>query len=128
MNNITLLGRLTKDVEVRYSQGNEPIAIARFTVAVDKRIKKDGDTANFINCIAFGKTAENISKFFNKGSLICVNGSLEQSNYTDKDGNKRTNTEIHVNNFSFCGGNNKTDNKQIEDFSLPNNSGDNAPF
>lgn len=103
MNNVILLGRLTRDVEIKYSQGTDPIAIARFTVAVDKRNKKDGDTTNFINCVAFGKTAENISKFFTKGRMICVQGSLEQSSYTDNNGNKRINTDINVTNFSFCG-------------------------
>lgn len=127
MNNVVLLGRLTRDVEVRYTQGNEPIAVARFTVAVDKRIKKDNDTANFINCTAFGKTAENINKYFKKGDMICVNGSIETGSYTNKEGVKINTTEINVSQFSFCGGN-KNSTEPINNFGINNDLPDNLPF
>jgi single-strand DNA-binding protein len=69
MNKVILMGRLTKDPDVRYSQGNEPMAIARYTLAVDRRIKRDGDqSADFINCVAFGKQGEFVEKYLHKGT------------------------------------------------------------
>ena len=125
MNNVVLMGRLTREVEVKYTNGDTPMCIANFTIAIDKRNKKDG--TNFINCKAFGKTAENISKFFQKGSMICVNGSIEQSSYTNKEDRKITITEIVVTNFSFCGGSKGENNSNIEDFSTGIRSED-SPF
>ena len=99
MISVIALGRLTKDVEVRYSQGNEPMAIGSFSIAVDRK-DKDKKT-DFFNCVAFGKTAENISKFFGKGKKILVSGTLQNDKYTNKDGKEVTATKIVVREFDF---------------------------
>lgn len=114
MNNVVLMGRLTKDVEIKYSQGVQPMVIGRFTVAVNKRKKEDG--ANFLNCVVFGNTAENIYKFFKKGDMICVSGSIETGSYKKQDGTTVYTTDINVNNFSFCGASGKKE-SSMNDFS-----------
>lgn len=82
------MGRLTRDPEVRRSQGKEPMTIARFTLAVDRRFTREGDpTADFFNCVVFGKTAEFVEKYIKKGSKVVVTGRAETDNYVDKDGN-----------------------------------------
>ena len=89
MNKIILMGRLTKDPEVRYSQGNNPMAIARYTLAVDRKFKRDGEpTADFINCIAFGKNGEFAEKYLRKGMKILVEGRWQSGSYTNRDGQK----------------------------------------
>ena len=89
MNKAVLVGRLTRDPEVRYSQGDNTTAVARYTVAVDRRFKKDGDqTADFINCVAFGKTGEFIEKYGRKGTKFVVEGRIQTGSYTNKDGIK----------------------------------------
>lgn len=89
MNKVILLGRLTRDPEIRYSAGAESKAVAKFTLAVDRRYKKDGDEqADFIGCTAFGKSAEFIEKYFRKGQKILVEGHWQTGSYTDKNGNK----------------------------------------
>ena len=98
MNNVNLIGRITKDLELKYSQAAEPMAILKFTLAVN-RMKKD--EADFINCLAFGKTAENISKFFGKGKLIGLNGHIQTGSYDNKEGNKVYTTEVVVDKFDF---------------------------
>lgn len=100
MNKVVLLGRLTKDVELRYSANGET-AIARFTVAVSRRGKKD--EADFIQCKAFGKTAELIEKYFRKGSQICIVGRIETGSYDDKDGKKVYTTDVICEDFDFIG-------------------------
>ena len=95
--------RLTKDPEVRYSQGGA--AVANFSIAVDRRFKRDGEpTADFFNCVAFSKTAEFIEKYFRKGSGICIVGHLQNDEY-DKDGKKVIATKIYVDEVYFGGGN-----------------------
>jgi single-strand DNA-binding protein len=97
MNKCTLLGRLTKDPETRYTQGNESIAIARYTLAVNRRFKKQGEPdADFINCVAFGKTGEFAEKYFSKGLQVAVTGRLQVRNWEDKNGQKRVSTEVVV--------------------------------
>lgn len=97
MNKVILMGRLTADPEVRYSQSAEPLAVARFSIAVDRRFKRDGEpTADFINCVAFGKTGEFTGKYFKKGMMISVVGRLQVRNWQDKDGNKRVSTDVIV--------------------------------
>lgn len=124
MNNIQLLGRLTKDVEL-YVQTETPMA--KFSIAVDKRFKKDGEpTANFFNCVAFGKTAENISKFFKKGNMIAINGSVEQRAWEDATGVKRYNFDIHVQNFYFTG--EKREGSVNENFAVDTGNDDVTPF
>lgn len=97
MNKVNLMGRLTRDPEVRYSQSSEPIAIVRFTIAVDRRFKKDGDsvTADFISCVAFGKVAEFIGRYFKKGRMIAVSGRITTGSY-EKDGVKHYTTDVTV--------------------------------
>ena len=104
MNNVTLMGRLTRDPEIRYSQSAEPIAVTRISVAVNRRFKKDGEPeADFINCVSFGKTAEVISKYFTKGKMIGIEGRIQTGSYTDKDGNKKYTTDVVVEEVCFCG-------------------------
>lgn len=101
MNNVTLIGRLTKDVELRYTQAQEPMAIAKFTIAVDRKNKKDEQSADFINCIAFKKTAEFIEKYFTKGMKIAIQGHIQTGSYEGKDGKKVYTTEVAVDNCEF---------------------------
>lgn len=102
MNKVQLIGRLTKEPEIRYSQSAEPIAITRFSVAVSRKFKKDGEPdADFINCISFGKTAEFIGKYFNKGRMIGVVGCIRANSWTDNNGQKRKSTEVQVEEVEF---------------------------
>lgn len=102
MNKVQLVGRLTKEPEIRYSQSAEPIAITRFSVAVSRKFKKDGEPdADFINCISFGKTAEFIGKYFNKGRMIGVVGCIRTNSWTDNNGQKRKSTEVQVEEAEF---------------------------
>ncbi len=102
MNKVQLVGRLTKEPEIRYSQSAEPIAITRFSVAVSRKFKKDGEPdADFINCISFGKTAEFIGKYFNKGRMIGVVGCIRTNSWTDNNGQKRKSTEVQVEEVEF---------------------------
>ena len=102
MNRVILLGRLARNPELKYTQAAEPIAVCRFTVAVNRPSAKDGDiTADFINCIAFRKRAENINQYFCKGSRIAVQGRLQVSSYTDQQGNNRYSTDVIVDDFEF---------------------------
>lgn len=109
MNKVILMGRLTRDPEVRYSQGENATAIARYNLAVDRRFKREGDTqtADFINCISFGKTAEFIEKYVFKGTKIAVEGRIQTGSYTNKDGNKVYTTDVVVEQVEFAGS--KTD-------------------
>jgi single-strand DNA-binding protein len=101
MNKTIQIGRLTRDPEVRYTDGGT--SIARFTVAVDRRFKREGDQqADFIGCIAFGKTAEFIEKYFNQGSKIVVEGRIQTGSYTNKDGQKVYTTDVVAENVEFA--------------------------
>lgn len=103
MNKIILMGRLVRDPEVRYSQGSNPIAIAKYTLAVNRRFKKEGQPdADFINCTAFGKAGEFAEKYFNKGLKIVVSGRLQISSYEDKEGNKRYSTDVIIEEQDFA--------------------------
>ena len=100
MNSVQLLGRLARDPEVRYTDGGA--TIASFTLAVDRRFKQEnGDTADFISCKAFGKTAEFIEKYFGKGKKLALNGRIQTGSYTNKDGVKVYTTEVIVENVEF---------------------------
>ena len=99
MNKVQLVGRLTKDAEVRYSQGDSQMAIARFTVAVDRRGKNN--EADFISCVAFGKTAEFIEKYFSKGNRIGICGHIQTGSYTDKDNKKVYTTDVVADEAEF---------------------------
>lgn len=109
MNKVFLVGRLTKDPDVRYSQNEKQTAIARFTVAVD-RIGQDAGT-DFISCVAFGKTAETIEKYMAKGSKIVIDGHIQTGNY-EKDGQRIYTTDAIVDRFEF--GSYKSDEKPAE--------------
>lgn len=103
MNKIILMGRLTKDPEVRYSQGNNPMAIVRYTLAVDRKFKRDGEaSADFINCIAFGKNGEFAEKYLHKGVKILVEGRIQTGSYTNKDGVKVYTTDVVVESCEFA--------------------------
>ena len=97
MNKVILMGRLTREPEVRYSQGGEPLAIARYTLAVNRRFKRQGDPeADFINCVAFGKAGEFAEKYFKKGQLVSVVGRLQVRGWEDNEGKKRWSTDVIV--------------------------------
>lgn len=104
MNKVELSGRWTKDPEIRYTQGEKSTAIARCTLAVDRRFKRDGDsqTADFINCIAFGKTAEFLEKYGRKGTKMLVVGRIQTGSYTNRDGNKVYTTEVVIEELEFA--------------------------
>ena len=93
MNKVILMGRLVRDTETRYSDGAEPIAVARYTLAVNRRFKKD--EADFINCVAFGKTGEFAEKYFKKGQMVAIVGRLQVRSW-DKDGERRWSTDVIV--------------------------------
>lgn len=103
MNSVVLIGRLTRDPDVRYTQGQSPMCIARFTLAVDRRAKqKDGQpTADFISCIAFGKTAESAQKYLLKGTKVGASGRIQTGSYTNKDGQKVYTTDVVVESWEF---------------------------
>lgn len=104
MNKVILMGRLTRDPEVRYSQGESSLAIARYTIAVDRRFKRDGDqqTADFITCVSFGKTAEFAEKYYRQGTKVLVTGRIQTGSYTNKDGQKVYTTEVVVEEQEFA--------------------------
>lgn len=102
MNRVTLIGRITKNPDVRYSQGENSTAVARYTLAVDRKFKKDGEpTADFISCVAFGKTGEFAEKYLKKGTKIAVIGHIQTGSYTNKDGNKVYTTDVIVDEHEF---------------------------
>lgn len=102
MNKVILLGRLVRDPEVRYSQTPEPLAVCSFTIAVNRAYSKDKEqSADFVNCICFGKRGENIGQYFRKGNRIALTGRIQTRNYTDQQGNKRYVTEVVVDGFEF---------------------------
>ena len=97
MNKVILMGRLVKEPEVRYSQGAESFAIARYTLAVNRRFKRQGEPeADFINCVAFGKTGEFAEKYFKKGQMVSVVGRLQVRSWEDNEGRKRWSTDVIV--------------------------------
>lgn len=103
MNKVQLVGRLTRDPEIRYSQGENATATARFSVAVNRRFKNaEGNyDADFINCVAFGKSAEFVEKYFRKGMAIGLTGRIQTGNYTNKDGQKVHTTDVIVEETEF---------------------------
>lgn len=103
MNKVILMGRLTRDPEVRYSQGASQTSVARFSVAVDRRFKRDGEPdADFFNCTAFGKQAEFIEKYLHKGTKIVLCGRVQNDNYTNKDGQMVYSVRIMVDEIEFA--------------------------
>lgn len=103
MNKVILMGRLTRDPDIRYSQGEKATAVVRFSLAVDRRFKQDGQpTADFINCLAFGKRAEFVEKYCRKGTKLVVEGSWQTGSYTNKDGNKVYTNECLIDSCEFA--------------------------
>ena len=104
MNKVILMGRLTRDAEIRYSQGENSTAIARFTLAVDRRFHRDNEeqTADFISCVAFGKTAEFLEKFGKKGTKFVLEGRIQTGSYTNKDGQRVYTTDVVTENVEFA--------------------------
>ena len=97
MNKVILMGRLVRDPEVRYSKGNEPLAVARYTLAVNRRFKRQGEQdADFIGCVAFGKAGEFAEKYFKKGQMVSVIGRLQVRSWDDNEGKKRWSTDVVV--------------------------------
>ncbi len=104
MNKVILMGRLTRDAEIRYSQGESSTAVARFTVAVDRRFRRDNDeqTADFIGCVAFGRTAEFLERFGRKGTKFVLEGRIQTGSYTNKEGQRVYTTDVVVENAEFA--------------------------
>ncbi len=103
MNKVILMGRLTRDPDVRYSQGDRPTAVARYSLAVNRTFKRDGEPdADFINCVAFGRQAEFVEKYFHKGIRVVVSGRIQTGSYTNRDGVKVYTTDIVVEEQEFA--------------------------
>lgn len=108
MNKVILIGRLTKDPELRYAAGSGT-AVTRFTIAVNRQFKKD--EADFINCVAWNKTAETIAQYFTKGRAIAIVGHMQTGSYDAQDGTKRYTTDVAVESFEFVGSNGQANNQ-----------------
>ena len=112
MNKVVLVGRLTRDPEVRYSQGDSATAVARYTLAVDRRFRRDGEpTADFIPCVIFGRSAEFAEKYFHQGMRVSISGHIQTGSYTNKDGVKVYTTVVIVEEQEFA--ENKSESKNI---------------
>lgn len=102
MNNVVLIGRLTRDPEVRYTTGSDPMAVARFSVAIDRPVRSGGEKqADFPNVVVFGKQAENCERFLRKGRLVGIQGRIQTGKYTNKNGDTVYTTEVVANNVEF---------------------------
>lgn len=137
MNKVILMGRLARDPEIRYTQGENSMVVARFTLAVDRRFKRDNQPkADFISCICFRKTAEFVEKYCKKGTKLVVEGSWQTGSYTNKDGNKVYTNDCLVDNCEFAESkataeqNQKNDNKSGNDdfMNIPDGVEDGLPF
>ena len=103
MNKVILMGRLTRDPDIRHSAGENSTAVARYTLAVDRRYKRDGETgADFISCVAFGRSAEFAQKYFRQGLKVVVTGRIQTGSYTNRDGNKVYTTDVAVEEQEFA--------------------------
>ena len=114
MNKVILMGRLTRDPDIRYTQGDNPMCIARYTLAVDRRFSRnannDGNNADFIPCVAFGKTAEFTERYLKKGTKMAVTGRIQTGSYTNKDGAKVYTTEVVIEDQEFAESKNASSN------------------
>ena len=125
MNKVILMGRLTRDPEVRYTQGDNQMAVARYTLAVDRRFNRNGDdnnTADFISCVAFGKSGEFAERYLRKGTKIAVTGRIQTGSYTNKDGVKVYTTDVVVEDQEFAESKNSNNNGGGYDGNYGNNS------
>ena len=103
MNKVILMGRLTRDPEIRYSQGDSATAVARYTLAVDRRFKRQGEQdADFISCVSFGKTAEFIERYLHQGTKVVVCGRIQTGSYTNKEGQKVYTTDVVAEEVEFA--------------------------
>lgn len=132
MNKVILMGRLTKDPEVRYSQGETPMAVARYTLAVDRRQARSNNneqTADFINCVAFGRAGEFAERYFRKGTKIAVTGRIQTGSYTNKDGVRVYTTDIVVEEQEFAESKNASSGNEggYQNGGYQNNGGYNRP-
>ena len=137
MNKVILIGRVVRDAEIRYSQGENTTCIARYTLAVDRKFKQEGQpNADFINCIAFGKLGEFAEKYLHKGVKIAVTGRIQTGSYTNKDGQKVYTTDVVVEEQEFCESKgsqqtngNETPPSSTDDFmKIPDGIEDSLPF
>jgi len=135
MNKVILMGRLTRDPDIRWTQGQDQRCIARFTLAVDRRVKRDGgenqQTADFPSCVAFGKTAEWMEKYVHQGTKLTITGRLQTGSYTNRDGNKVYTTDVVIEEAEFAesknaqGGGNNAGNGQQGGYNQQNGQQDN---
>lgn len=103
MNKLILMGRLTRDPEIRYSQGENSLAIARFSIAVDRRFKRAGEPeADFFNCTSFGKQAEFVERYLKQGTKILLSGRIQNDNYTNKEGQKVYSVQVMAEEIEFA--------------------------
>ena len=111
MNKVVLMGRLTKDPDVRYASGENGTAVARYTLAVDRRFKRDGEaTADFIPCVAFGRQADVAGQYFRRGTKLTISGRIQTGSYTGKDGQKVYTTDVVVEEQEFAESKNAAEN------------------
>jgi len=131
MNKVILLGRTTRDIEIRYSQSAEPMAVGKFALAVNRQFKKDGkQEVDFINCTVFGKKAESLEKWVKKGQQIAVEGRIQTGSYTNKEGQKVYTTDVMVDNWEFAEGKKIENSREggIEGFTEMNDEPADLPF
>lgn len=138
MNKVILMGNLTRDPEIRYTQGEKTMAIARFSLAINRRFSRDGETnVDFFNCTAFGKQAEFVEKYFRQGSRMLLVGRIQNDNYTNKNGEKVYSVQIMADEIEFAerkqaGGNNTAEQTQKQDdddfMEIPENIESELPF
>ena len=139
MNKVILMGRLTRDPDVKYTTGDNAMAIARYTLAVDRKYKKDGEqTADFIGCVAFGKAGEFAEKFLHRGTKVVITGRIQTGSYTNRDGQKVYTTDVVVEDHEFAESKNAsngatspaTPNNQRDDsfMNVPDDSEEDLPF
>lgn len=121
INNVTLMGRITHDLELRKTANGT--SVVNFTIAVDRKYQASGEEkkTDFIDCVAWRGTADFISTYFKKGAMIAVEGEIQTDSYTDKDGNKRKKVEISVDNASFCGSKTEGSNLPADNRKTPQN-------
>lgn len=138
MNKVILMGNLTRDPEIRYTQGEKSMAIARFSLAINRKFSREGETnVDFFNCTAFGKQAEFVEKYFRQGSRMLLVGRIQNDNYTNKNGEKVYSVQIMADEIEFAerkqaGGNNNSEPEQKQDdddfMEIPENIESELPF
>ena len=136
MNKVILIGRVVRDAEIRYSQGANTTCVARYTLAVDRKFKQEGQpTADFINCIAFGKLGEFAEKYLHKGTKIAVTGRIQTGSYKNKDGSTVYTTDVVVEEQEFCESKSQQNNNEPKPapsddgfMNIPDGIGDELPF